>query len=423
MRGHLAGLAPKPGSYSREVAGSLATDVAIVVLTTISTILLANLLGPTGRGELASARVYPLIVGLFGTLGLFEAVIYFGGREPDRVGRYATSAAAGIVLAGVPIVLVAALAMPWLLHAQSPEVVRSAQLYLGLLFVHAVHGVPVHVARALHRIDLWNRLRLAAPLLWLGIAVGSSLTGADDPHAILRLHLASLAVLSLLLWLAVRPQLRGAWRPEPRRWRPMLRYGVPVALGTGPHFLGERLDQLFLAGLLPARELGIYTVAVAWSALALLPAVAMRSVAFSRIVRIQEREDKLAFIRRGTLAAAGVGAATTLVLAAAAEVVIPLVFDARFAPAIALSRVLLLGALVRGVADLLQVGLQAMGRPTAVMGSEWLGLAALALGAFALVPLHGATGAAAAVVLARLVALGATVGLAHRALPGLIGRP
>ena len=72
------------GSYSREVVQTLITAVVIQLATTLAAVLLARLLGRQGRGDLAAAQVYPMVVAFLGMLGLQEAIVYFGGRDRPR---------------------------------------------------------------------------------------------------------------------------------------------------------------------------------------------------------------------------------------------------------------------------------------------------------------------------------------------------
>lgn len=54
-------------------------------------------------------------------------------------------------------------------------------------------------------------------------------------------------------------------RDQPINAGELLRYGAPSVLSGVPAQLDLRLDQILMAALLPAKQLGLYTVGVAWS--------------------------------------------------------------------------------------------------------------------------------------------------------------
>ena len=99
-------------------------------------------------------------------------------------------------------------------------------------------------------------------------------------------------------------------------------------------------------------------------------------------------------------------------LAAAAPFVIPLVFSEEFRGAVPLSVILVLGAFARNLSMLLNESMMGIGRPSAVMFSQWAGLGALVATAAVLIPANGVAGAAWAVVVGSVVTLVVVAALA-----------
>ena len=261
---------------------SFLTNASITGLTVLSGVMLARLLGPEGRGQLAAIQALPIIIAGIGQLGLNEAVIFFGGKDRERVGRWAVSAAALICLTGIPIVAVSAALLPFVLNEYSPQVVLAAQIFLGLLFVNVIDGIAITTARALHRISLWNTLRVFPRVLWVLMVAFFFFRGVASPERIAVSYLLGYLVLAPLMVVAVRRYLRGHWRPIPSLWPRMLKYGLPVAAGVAPRLLNDRVDQLIVATMLPPRELGLYAVAVSWAALGALPGMTMTPLMVGR---------------------------------------------------------------------------------------------------------------------------------------------
>ena len=412
----LAAIRPGSGSFSGEVLQSFATTVAGTGMNVVSGVLLARLLGAEGRGHLTAIQMLPMLVATMGQLGMNEAVIYFGGRDRPRTGRYAVSAAALTVLAGLPIALLAAWAVPSVFIGYPPRVVWACQISMALLFVNAIDGIGIATARARHDIPLWNVLRMAPRGLWMLLVVFCFMAGIADPVVIALAYLAAYAALAPFLIAPVRRHLAGAWRPDPKLWPELLGFGLPVAAGVAPRLLNERIDQLAIATLLPARELGLYSVAVGWTGMAQLPALTMVAVAFSKMAGMVEHQAKVRFLCGNLWAVGAATGGVALILGALTPWAMGPIYGKEFVSAVPLAWVMFLAVMLRSLAWMLQTGFQACGRPVLGMVSQWVGLAALVVCAVLLVPGHGALGAAWSLVAASTASLAVAVMLAPRGL-------
>lgn len=394
------------GGYKREVAGSFATNVLLAGLQFISGMMLARFLGVEGRGELAAIQALPTIIGTFGMLGLQDAVIYFGARDERRIGDYAVSGTVLIVLLGVPIVAVAAALTPWFLSGHAPATIRGGQFFCGLLFVHGATSLSITAARAAHDIALWNRLRVVPTVLWVLVIAAMKISGTLDARGLAEVYLVSFFVwCGIAIWPA-RRHFRSGHRLRPSLWPPMLRYGLPVAFGGTPRILNQRIDQVIIAGMFAAEDLGLYAAAVAWATLMQLPATAMTAVAFSKIAKTETGAAQRGFARKAILTLAVVSVVAAAALGAMAPIGIPLIFGAPFAGAVPLAVVLGVAAGLRNVVQMAQNLLMGAGRPGVVFQSEWTGFITLLVLLSVLVPPFGLQGVAYSVVVANVAALG-----------------
>ncbi len=398
LSGSLRRLTPKKGSFGSEVFESFLINLAIAGLNIGSGILLARLLGAAGRGELAAAQALPMILCMVGQLGLPQAVIYFGARDRDRAGRWAMTSTLLMLGIGVPLMLAVVALTPWFLSGQRAEVVRLGQIYTLLLVPTAIHLFPISTSRALHRISVWNRLRLVSPVLWLGVILALFLLAMPSPGAVLFGYLGAFLVASLAMTFAVRDLIGRDLRPMPGAGRRMLTYGLPLTLGAAPQALNQSLDRLIIAGMLPAQELGLYAVAISWSRIAQLPVTALTGVTFSRLAGIENRAEQLVFIRKAGLATLGVAGISVLAVAAATPWAVPMAFGREFEGAISLSLVALISTFLRGIDHLLKVAMQGLGRTLPVTWAEWAGLAVLVPAAIGLIGRFGVVGAPWALV-------------------------
>ena len=96
-------------------------------------------------------------------IGLPDAVIYFSARHPAESKRYLLTAILS-ASAVMPIFAVAGYyMMPLPVSAQPDRVVQGARVYLLVLPVSLLFGVPQHVLRGIQDYRLWNVLRVVRP--------------------------------------------------------------------------------------------------------------------------------------------------------------------------------------------------------------------------------------------------------------------
>jgi len=179
----------------------------------------------------------------------------------------------------------------------------------------------------------------------------------------------------------------------------MLRFGLKAHVGRFMSLANYRVDQWILGGVAGSRELGLYSVAVAWAeVLFYLPAVLVM-VQRPRIVRATRTEAaRLAakVVRFALLLAAPVAVALFL----GAPVLCATVFGEDFRGSVDDLRVLALGAFGIAALELLGSAFTAQRRPLRAAGPVGVAFAATIALDILLIPRYGGVGAATATTLA-----------------------
>ncbi len=366
----------------------------------MSGVLSARLLGVQGRGELAAIQSWAMFISSFATLGVFDAVIYLGARDKERDGSIALSATVLSVVAGTALFACGWIAMPLLLKAQSAPVLQMGRWYLLFIFANALSGLPVFLLRTRQDTLRWNLLRLSAPLLWLAVLGFCYARDIRIPAMVAGVQLVASFGLALLMGLYGLGMTGVSGHLSVKHWPGLLRFGLPVLLGTLPQYLTLRVDQLLMAAWLPAGILGVYVVAVAWAGAMDLVSSAIGAVLFPAVAALGHSNEQHRLIVKSLrvgLAGALTGA---LVMGLLAVPLVPVLFGKGFSGAVPVAWVLLLAGVFASYNNLSEQGLKGLGRTRAVLWAELLGLvvtiAALSL---LLVPLR-AMGAASASLLA-----------------------
>jgi O-antigen/teichoic acid export membrane protein len=289
-------------SRAQEQAGLFGRGLLYVVVFSLQTVaatvvspLLAHLIGPAEFGKLASAiALYQLLMAL-AVLGLDQALVL--QRAEDGNSR----AARGLLVVSFLVTL----AVTALAFATGPLWARalgfgsfSSLLVATLLWTLA--GAAVHVMLALLLAE--DRLPVFTTVSALA-AVGGQVFG-------ILLLLLGPDTASTYAWGAVLSQTLAlvigvvATRPRPRGLlelgvaRRALRLGLPLALGGISTFVLNAGDRIVVQRLLGSAEVGRYQVAYVLGSLAVMLLVFTSQAWTARFAAIRDRAERLALAGR-----------------------------------------------------------------------------------------------------------------------------
>jgi O-antigen/teichoic acid export membrane protein len=342
--------------------GALTVGVTIATLSVnlVTGILLARVLGPAGRGEIAAILAAVPIVGWLFSLGCREAVTYHHARRPQDAGALLAGWLVLIVPLGIAATAVGQALLPYVLAAQDGETLLLARLLMLSLVLFFLSELVYGVLLGDRDFLFYNAMRLGQPLViascYVALWAGGALSVAS---AILVIFLASLADTLLVGARVLRRHALA--RPDPRLTRTTLWYGLRAHGTSTGGSLTTRLDLMIIPAFLSAATVGLYSVAanVSWIVVtvsgSLAPLVLPTAAA-------QEGGGRMTVVRsvHATLAVAVVVAAA---LAMSAGFAVPLVYGEAFEGSIAPLRLLLAGSVFYAAATVLFSGLYALNRP------------------------------------------------------------
>ena len=250
---------PRRASFLADASSVLGSNVLILALGFVSSILLARLLGPTGRGALAAVLVVPGMVISLLDMGVKQAAVYFLGKNRTPVRDIVSTVLLLAVLASLAAVATAVSVMG-----------VSGTFKYGLIAVAlAVSVVPLRMianyARgvALGRKDVkrYNRINyFESPINLLGIVVLVGVLGWGYKGALTSYLIGAVLIAGYSLWylrsqapLAIR-YVRGL----PVR---MLTMGAAYSAAAFALTLNYRVDIFLLDQLVTPAEVGFYALA------------------------------------------------------------------------------------------------------------------------------------------------------------------
>jgi len=368
------------GRMLRGTAVTFAAEIAGLLISVATSILLARALGPEGRGVYAVAMLLPAMVVSFGHLGLGTASTYLIARKKysptsvfaTNLGFIVIVGALGLGAGAIAILLLADSALAGAPHGL---------LWLGLALVLPDLAISYtrYILLGLSRIPRYNAVYVAQRVLSLCfliialVALGAGVKGAVVAAVSAR-WLA--AAISALLTARAVMATEGRFRFDIKCAKEALAYGVKFHLGGIVAFLNLRLDLLLVNSFLGVTQVGLYTVAVGLvEKLWLLPQAAS-AVLFPRIASEDDEARKgriTSTIVRNVLLISVVSGGIIVLIG---RWLIPVLYGGHFRGSVGALYALMTGAVASSGSRVLGNDLAARGHP---MLNTYFGIAALAL--------------------------------------------
>ncbi len=346
---------------------SAASRIVVAGSGAATTIFVARLLGPAGAGGYAVAQTLIALLTVATTLGVEHGIAYYvsaGRWDPRSAHRAAQWVALGSGVAGAGLGLLARLALPAAFDGLSwaTTAVACAALPFALSWFYATY-----VALAQDRYEAYAlppALQGAAALAL--VATLSALDGLRG--AVIGFALAHVLTAAAVL-IGARRSFRAAvpTTPATGQLRRAIRFGLKGYASNALQFLNYRVDVFILAAVASSADVGHYSVAIAVTSVMWLLPQALSDVLFPRIAALSARDDGArarAFVEAKSLRhVVLLVTASTLMLAAALELLVVPVYGAAFRPAIDLGLILLPGVALIGVSGTLSASFVGRGRP------------------------------------------------------------
>lgn len=336
-------------------------------------ILVARLLGPDGRGEIAAIVNAAGWLSIFFLIGSREAIAYHQARHPEQGGQLFSTWMLIMIPAAALGILVAELLLPLLFSAQTAETTRLGMLYLLAGIPLALLGERIQgFLLGDHDFVFWNLTRIGVPALTVAGYLG---LWAFDAFGVTSALLTLVAATSIVFGAGAVRVLRrhGFARPDREIGRTTVWYGLRGSAGDALSLLNSRLDLLILPAFLSAAGVGYYSVSTNVSWIIFTVASPLMWLVLPVAAREGDEKGPSTVIKATQVTLAG-GAAFALVVGLFADVAVEAVYGADFGPSVEPLRILLPGTVLYGGAMVIVSGLYGAGRPFTAGASQVVGL-------------------------------------------------
>ena len=385
------------------LVSTVATDLFLVALSTLSGILAARLLGPAGRGEFAIAILWPSMLAAFGMLGVKEALTYerARGTHPQRV---LVGAALELALCqSILLVSLGVLLIPLLTRAQSQEVTQASLMFLLFIPTNLVAQYALGLLQGSLELPTFNALRLTVGTVYLAALLFLWAMDAVTVWNVTVGLLVANACTALMALVAILHKYGVRWTRDLGLLQRIFDYGLRSHVGSVSSILNQRADQMLMAVLITPEQMGWYAVAVNVSSLARLPSGAFATLTFPKVAGAPPAEQRRVtgfYSRLNTTASSGTGLVLMLLL----PVLVPLVYGDAFTPSIVPAEILVVASIAVAVGQAWAGSLRGLGRPSEPAKAEVISLVVTVAGLALLLGPLGIVGAALTSLVAYLMA-------------------
>jgi O-antigen/teichoic acid export membrane protein len=378
---------------------TLGANILLSALGVVTGVILARILGPDGRGELAAITLWPGIILTLGGLGIPHTIAYFVASRPEEGAKVYTNALTLSVFQSLLLVTVGLLIIPWALEGQFAHVMHLCMFYLISIPLSLVAGINAGFLQGLLRMREHSIVRTVPSVVYMVGLLVFFASGINN-LGILVFWLLFILFISILVGASSIWKIIGKdFALDRHLLRHMVGYGLKTQAANSMQTFNLRLDQLIMSIFLLPQSLGYYVVAVTIAGAVQPLCSAVGTIALPDVASREagsQAQRVTAILRCTFLILVPLIGLLILLM----PWLVPLAFGPAFDPAIFPAQVLAIGGLFLGMNSVLTEGLRGMNRPGTAAGAELGSLATTVLLLYFLLPRYGITGAAVASVIA-----------------------
>lgn len=359
MLGRLRDLTRNPAMRQRVIA-PVSFDASILLINTITGVIVARSLGPSGRGELTATLTVVTVAGWLAAMGARAAISYHQSQHPEHGARLMSSWLVATVPLSLVTLVLAEIFLPIMFGAQTAEAIHVARIYAPLILVNVISVVFVGILLGDQRFLPYNIVRMLIPGVTVVGYVAFLIAGDLTVITALICNGAALVV-STVVSAFICFSRHGLERPSRTLMKTSIWYGIRAHGGDVAGFVSSRLDLLIIPAFLAASSVGIYSVATNISSI--IASLTGTIAVFALPIAARDISRASHTVLRAFHATLLIGGGMALILVLVCEVAIRLIYGADFESAAGPLRVMLPGELLEAAASVLWAGMLAANRP------------------------------------------------------------
>jgi O-antigen/teichoic acid export membrane protein len=384
-------------SFSKDSLITFFTEILVFILSSIALIVLARVLGPSGKGIYSLILLIPSIMIAFGNLGIGGANVYFVGSKKYKIEDVVSNSLISAGFLGIILILIF---LGLLQFGFFQKFIHSNQISPPYLWI-IVLIIPIsllldffqNIIRGKGEIINYNKTRILHAIIELIAIIIFLLILKQNLFGAVFSYLLGIVGATLFTIFLIKKITKFSLFLNKQLLKDSASYGGKVYLANALSFLNYRLDIFLIAFFLTPVAIGFYSLAVGVSERLFMISGALATVLFPRISSLSSSEANnfTPKIVRHTFFIMLISSSLLFFIA---KPLITLVFGPAFFPAILPLIILLPGIIAFGIGGVLAADLGGRGKPQFAIYSSFACLVVGVALNFIFIPKWGVSGAA-----------------------------
>jgi O-antigen/teichoic acid export membrane protein len=360
--------------FVRQVAETFGTRIALIAIGVVTSVLVARILGPEGRGLYAVAGTVLAIGVQFGNLGLHASNTYCVAKDRSLLPALtANTLVVSFLIGGGSAMVVGLIFSIW--PATAPV--------NGWMLIFALVAVPFGLAYLLlqnlllgiQKIRDYNRIELYSRIGGVVCITALLMCGRVMPETVFGASV--LVLIGAFTWacFAVMGETEARPQPSMKLFRENIRYGLKAYAAAFLAFALARSSILIVKYNLGDEPVGLFSVATAFSDLLCMLPATVGSLLFPKLSAITDRPARWRTARKVCLLVLLLMIVPACSVIIWAKPIIVLLYGRPFLAAVPSMQWLMPGVLACAVNVILMNGFAAEGMPSVTVYSPAIALA------------------------------------------------
>lgn len=338
--------------------GTFGTSVFIQACTVIQGMILARLLGPTGRGQYAAIILWPYVFAGLGAFGSNIAIARVSAKLDNHGAVFRTAIVLALITSALSS-LACFIALPWLMPQAESHLIALARLFVLFIPLHYTALNLIAIDQGSGNFTNFNFTRAIFNPIYVTMLLCFWVFGIREIRWYVVAHMiGNLAVVIVRLFLAAR---RWPLRGKLYSLVSLVKQSIHFGLAGIAQPVYQQADKVLMLWLLGAKNLGLYMVALSASTVIGSITNSTGMVSFTIAAQADKGDgfEQIAkTFRISVILWLFFGGILVLIM----PFVLPLVYGNDFADAINPARLLIIGSAFAGLATLLEQGMCGQGK-------------------------------------------------------------
>lgn len=387
-------------SFKRQVTITFVTRIVAFVLTLITNIIIARLLGPQGKGVYALVLLVLNLLFIFTNMGLAAPIIYYVSKRQFPLGDIVSSLISFVGIIG-PILI---LTIIFIIKNYSLELLKGVNPQYIIIIILALpfkllSSYLNSIFLALKKIKVYNFYSVFPSLLFVIFFMISLLIPKNIVFLAILSRLLAIIIASLTIMFFIGKLVKIKLRINTKFLKSSINFGLKSYLDSITNFFNYRLDMFLVNYFLSTTAVGYYSLAVGLAEFIWFVPGAAKTVLFPKVAStdLQQAKEFTPKVCRHVLM-------ITLIMSGGyilfGKLLIKLVYGEIFLPALKPLLALLPGVLMLSIHKIITSDLLGRGKPVIQAIISSIVFIMTIVFDFILIPKYGVIGAAFASTIA-----------------------